>query len=248
MTAAPYLLLNVVQRIRGVNRKADQDDVRVGVGKRSEPVVVFLTSRIPEGEFHVLAIDLNIGHVVLEDGRHIDLESESVSDRKCKSSGVLSAAILEPSKPSKLPALIRYRTGTCGARFTDLREGALGEDTALDSSVSSSLEETRSRPYRSPRNSHQQAGFATGTIADDDELATDFGHLDAQRRSAWGSSKMKGSCDGMYANPIEERGRSRPTITSSRCWSSSSPQGEKTEPRAASSKRRLEQKEATYDS
>lgn len=40
----------------------------------------------------------------------------------------------------------------------------------------------------------------------------------------------------------------RPTIPSWMSWSPSSTQEEETEPRVASSKRRLERKEATYDS
>jgi hypothetical protein len=43
----PYLLLDVVKGIRGVDSEADQDDVGIGVGERSETVVIFLASRIP---------------------------------------------------------------------------------------------------------------------------------------------------------------------------------------------------------
>jgi hypothetical protein len=42
-----YLLLHVVERVRRIDGEADQDDVRVRVGKRSEAVVIFLTSSIP---------------------------------------------------------------------------------------------------------------------------------------------------------------------------------------------------------
>ena len=47
--------------------------MRVGVGERSQAVVIFLASSIPEGELDVLAIDLDIGDVVLEDGGDVDL-------------------------------------------------------------------------------------------------------------------------------------------------------------------------------
>jgi hypothetical protein len=47
--------------------------VGVGVGKRSKTVVVFLASRIPQGQLYMLAINLDIGDVVLKDGRDIDL-------------------------------------------------------------------------------------------------------------------------------------------------------------------------------
>lgn len=43
----PYLLLDVVQGIRGVDSEADQDDVGIGIGERSETVIIFLASRIP---------------------------------------------------------------------------------------------------------------------------------------------------------------------------------------------------------
>lgn len=68
-----YLLLDVVKRVRRVDSEADQDDVRVGVGQRAQPVVILLASSIPQGQFDVLAINLNIRDIVLEDGRDVDL-------------------------------------------------------------------------------------------------------------------------------------------------------------------------------
>lgn len=68
-----HLLLHVIERIRRVDGEADQDDVGVGVGEGPEPVIVFLAGRIPQGELDVLAIDLDVGDVVLEDGRNVDL-------------------------------------------------------------------------------------------------------------------------------------------------------------------------------
>jgi hypothetical protein len=47
--------------------------VRVGVGERAETVVIFLASGIPEGELDVLAVNLDVGDVVLEDSGDIDL-------------------------------------------------------------------------------------------------------------------------------------------------------------------------------
>jgi hypothetical protein len=68
-----YLLLNVVQRVRGVNGEADQDDMRVGVTERAETIVVLLSGRIPQGKLYVLSIDFYIGHIVLEHGGDINL-------------------------------------------------------------------------------------------------------------------------------------------------------------------------------
>lgn len=45
----------------------------VGVGEGTETVVILLASRIPEGQLNVLAINLDIGDVVLEDGGDVDL-------------------------------------------------------------------------------------------------------------------------------------------------------------------------------
>jgi hypothetical protein len=47
--------------------------MRIGVGERAESVVIFLAGGIPEGEFDVLAVNLDIGDVVLENGRDVDL-------------------------------------------------------------------------------------------------------------------------------------------------------------------------------
>lgn len=73
-----YLLLDVVERVRRVDSEADQDDVRVGVGQRAQPVVILLASGIPQGQLDVLAIDLDIRDIVLKDGRDVDLEAETV--------------------------------------------------------------------------------------------------------------------------------------------------------------------------
>jgi len=40
--------------------------MRVGVGEGSETVVVFLAGRIPKCQLNVLAVNLDIGNVVLE--------------------------------------------------------------------------------------------------------------------------------------------------------------------------------------
>ena len=47
--------------------------MRVGVRERSETVVILLASRIPKRQLDVLSVHLDIGNVVLEDGRDIDL-------------------------------------------------------------------------------------------------------------------------------------------------------------------------------
>lgn len=78
MSESAYLLLDIVERVRGVDSEADQDDVRVGVGQRAQPVVILLASRIPQGQLNVLAIDLDIGDIVLKDSGDVDLMVETV--------------------------------------------------------------------------------------------------------------------------------------------------------------------------
>ena len=68
-----YLLLDVVERVGRVDGEADEDDVRVGVGEGAETVVILLAGGIPEGELDVLAVNLDVGDVVLEDGGDVDL-------------------------------------------------------------------------------------------------------------------------------------------------------------------------------
>ena len=70
---ATDLLLYIVERVGRVDGKANQDNVGVGVGERAETVVILLTSGIPEGELDVLAIDLDVGHIVLKNGGNVDL-------------------------------------------------------------------------------------------------------------------------------------------------------------------------------
>ena len=68
-----YLLLNIVKGIWGVDREADQDDVGVWVGQWTKTIVILLTGGIPQGQLDVLAINLDVGDVVLEDGWNVDL-------------------------------------------------------------------------------------------------------------------------------------------------------------------------------
>jgi hypothetical protein len=47
--------------------------VRVRVRERAQPVVVLLAGRVPERQLDVLAVDLDVGNVVLKDGGDVDL-------------------------------------------------------------------------------------------------------------------------------------------------------------------------------
>lgn len=73
-TGPLYLLLDVVKRVGRVDGKTDKDNVRIGIGEGTETVIIFLASRIPQGQLNVLAIDLDVGDIVLENGGDVDLE------------------------------------------------------------------------------------------------------------------------------------------------------------------------------
>jgi hypothetical protein len=67
------LLLHVVKGVWGVDSKAYEDDVRIRVAQRAKTIIIFLASGIPQGQFDVLAVNFNIGNVVLKDGGDINL-------------------------------------------------------------------------------------------------------------------------------------------------------------------------------
>lgn len=69
----------------------------VGVRKGSETVVVLLASRIPQGQLDVLAINLDIGDIVLENGGDVDL-SACISKYRPKGNDIASPGL--PQKPS----------------------------------------------------------------------------------------------------------------------------------------------------
>lgn len=88
--AASYLLLDVVEGVGRVDSEADQDDMGIGVGERSETVVIFLSSRIPQRQLNVFSINLDICDVVLEDSWDVDLDASRIS------SGFLEMSVLAP--------------------------------------------------------------------------------------------------------------------------------------------------------
>lgn len=59
--------------------------MRVGIREWAETIVIFLAGGIPQGEFDVLAIDLNIGHIVLKDSWDIDLKYGAMSGTESQS-------------------------------------------------------------------------------------------------------------------------------------------------------------------
>ena len=107
-----HLLLYVVERIGRVDGKADEDNVGVGVGERAETVVILLAGGIPEGELDVLAIDLDIGDVVLEDSGDVDLCGRGVS--ACAPAVALARGVAWAAPVARLTQLRDRAQGRAG--------------------------------------------------------------------------------------------------------------------------------------
>lgn len=63
-----YLVNDVIQGIGTINGEADEKEIGLRVRKRAEAVIFFLSSGIPEAQFHILSVArVRVGDVVLKD-------------------------------------------------------------------------------------------------------------------------------------------------------------------------------------
>ena len=53
----------------------------IGIGQWPQAIVILLPRSIPKSQLNVLAINLNIGHVILEDCGDVDLREESSTEQ-----------------------------------------------------------------------------------------------------------------------------------------------------------------------
>jgi len=65
--------LHVVEGVWGVAGKEYKDDVRIRVTQGAETIIIFLASGIPQSQLDVLAVDFDIGNIVLENGGDVYL-------------------------------------------------------------------------------------------------------------------------------------------------------------------------------
>jgi hypothetical protein len=101
------LLLDVVEGVGGVDGEADEDYVGIWVGERAETVVILLASCIPKSQLDVLSIDLNIGHIVLEDGWDVDLWESALGENNQQTSLTTSTV----TDDDELPTDLRHTVG-----------------------------------------------------------------------------------------------------------------------------------------
>lgn len=103
--------LDVLERGGGDDREADKEDIGLGVGEGAEAVIVLLTGGIPETKVNRLAVDHDVGRVVVEDsgdvlaGEGVGL-GKRVRDVSVATSGSLGRTVYEmrrhvlPTAPS----------------------------------------------------------------------------------------------------------------------------------------------------
>lgn len=77
MMMISYPILYIGERRSLINGKANQDDVGLGIRERSQSVVVFLASSIPQRQLDRLVIELNTCNVILKYSGNITLLSMS---------------------------------------------------------------------------------------------------------------------------------------------------------------------------
>jgi hypothetical protein len=104
-----HLLLNVVQRVWRVDSEADEDDMGVRVTEWAESVIIFLTSRIPQGQLDMFTVNVNVGDVVFEYGGNIDLEWRRLNVKHVPEYGPLGRCLLRRQSTSRSwPKLVKF--------------------------------------------------------------------------------------------------------------------------------------------
>jgi len=62
---------DIVERGGRYDREAEEEDVGFGIAQRAKSSIFFLTSRVPEREIDVIAVDFDSRREIIEDGRDI---------------------------------------------------------------------------------------------------------------------------------------------------------------------------------
>jgi hypothetical protein len=101
----------------------------IGVGQRTETIVVFLTRSIPQGEFDMFSIDLDIGDVVLENGRDIDLLREQINISLCFSLFIVLCPLMTDSDDETEKEIVPMSVGKFLRMSTNLGESAFRKNT-----------------------------------------------------------------------------------------------------------------------
>lgn len=88
-----YLSLDVVETRRRNNAEANEENVGLRVAERTQAVVIFLTSSVPQSQADGLVVDHDARRVVVEDGRDV-LAGEGVGgvgdEQTCLADGTIT--------------------------------------------------------------------------------------------------------------------------------------------------------------
>jgi hypothetical protein len=88
----PPLALDVLEGVGRDDGEGDEEDVRLGIGQGAETVVVLLASCVPETEVHGLAVDHDVGAVVVEHGGDV-LAGEGVGGVRDEEAGLADGTV-----------------------------------------------------------------------------------------------------------------------------------------------------------
>jgi hypothetical protein len=144
--------------------------MRVRVGERAQSVVIFLASGIPKGELDVLAIDFDIGDVVLEDGGDVDLEVLMSAHRvHCNVIALGRGSLAGVRRRGETKSSDDGETGDMNQRTSG--KVPLEKTLSTEGQHGISTDDSRRHSFL-----HEETGLSACTITDDNELATDFRH------------------------------------------------------------------------
>jgi len=93
------LLRNILQAVRRIDGEAHQNHVRVRIRQRSETIVVFLTSRVPQGELDLAAVNFDVSDVIFKDGGDVDF-GELVLGEDDQETGFAAGAVTNDNQLS----------------------------------------------------------------------------------------------------------------------------------------------------
>ena len=87
--------LDIFKRRARDQRESHQKDVSLRVGERSQAIVILLSCSVPKPKVDGLAVDHDVGTVVVEDGRHVILRHGTAAQRGERSGSVRGRARAE---------------------------------------------------------------------------------------------------------------------------------------------------------
>lgn len=89
---------NIVERGRADDRETDQEHVRLGVGERTETIIILLSGGIPQAQADRLVVDHNVGGVIVEAGDIGNERGEFYRGEADQRDGTYTVGMYSPGK------------------------------------------------------------------------------------------------------------------------------------------------------